>query len=46
MTGFSMFGTDVFVPVAAIEKARELLPVLDGECEFVEDSDDAEAEED
>ncbi len=45
MTGFSMFGTDIFVPVAAIEKARELLPVLDGECEFVEDADGADAAE-
>ena len=42
MTGFSMFGTDIFVPLALIDKARELLPSLDGECDAIEN---AEAEE-
>ena len=42
MTGMSMFGTDIFVPAAALEKAKELLPSLDGECEFVEDAESEE----
>ena len=45
MTGMSMFGTDIFVPVSALEKAKALLPSLDGECEFVEDVEDAESED-
>lgn len=30
MTGFSMFGTDIFVPADKLELAREGLPLLDG----------------
>lgn len=45
MTGFSMFGTDIFVPVAALEKAKELLPVLDGECEIIDQTEETEDEE-
>ena len=45
MTGFSMFGTDIFVPVAALERARELLPSLDGECEYVEDIENVDGTE-
>lgn len=41
MTGFSMYGTDIFVPKAELERARGLIAGLlpDGEeVEFVEDT--------
>ena len=44
MTGFSMFGTDIFVPKACMEQARGAVAGLlpDGEeVEFVDDSCDS-----
>lgn len=36
MTGFSLFGTDIFVPKAAIERAKGLIAGLEEDGETVE----------
>lgn len=43
ITGYSMYGSDVYVPVAALERAQELLEAFRN-AEFVED-DTQEVEE-
>lgn len=38
MTGFSLYGTDVFVPTRAYERAKELIAGIEGEAvTFVDD---------
>ena len=42
MTGMSVFGTDIFVPVSALERAKSLMPELDEDCEIPEDEESEE----
>lgn len=40
LTGFSMYGTDIFVPTSALETAQELISGFDGQAADAEDSAD------
>ena len=40
ITGYSMYGSDVYVPVAALEKAQELLEAFRN-AEIVEDGEES-----
>ena len=43
ITGYSMYGSDVYVPVSALERAQELLEAFRN-AEIVEDGEGAEEE--
>lgn len=46
MTGFSLFGSDIFVPETALETARALISGFDGEnADAASDADISDAEE-
>lgn len=42
LTGFSMYGTDIFVPTSALETAQELISGFDGQAADADSADDPE----